>query len=112
MKYGAEDALEAVRIDTTEESKNGITELEVSGNPIAQVFTTTTQHFTDLAWSILKYCGHARKWREVDWRGDPSLEAGDCVTYVGLDESTRTCRMSKQTMTMDGGLRVESSMRY
>jgi hypothetical protein len=112
VKYGADDALEAVKIDATEEAQNGITELKLSGNPIAQAFTTTTAHFANLAWSILKYCGHARKWMDMNWRGDPALEAGDFVTYVGTDAIEKTCRMSKQTLTMDGSLRAQSSMRY
>ena len=112
VKYGTEDALEAVRIDATEEAKNGITELKLTGNPIAQAFTTTTAHFASLAWSILKYCGHARKWLDINWRGDLALEAGDIVTFVGTDGIEKKCRMSKQTLTMDGSLRVQSSMRY
>lgn len=112
VKYGAEDALEAVRTDAAEETRNGITELKVTGNPIARAFTATNAHFANLAWSILKYSGHARKWMELSWRGDPALEAGDVVTFVGTDGTTRKCRVSKQTLTMDGSLKASSSMRY
>lgn len=112
VKYGVDDALEAVRIDEAEETRNGVTELKLTRNPIAQAYTATTAHFADLAWSILKYSGHGRKWMELGWRGDPALEAGDIVTIVGTDGIERKCRMSKQTLTLDGSLRVSSSLRY
>ncbi len=111
VKYGTDDALEAVKIDGLEEAKNGITELSVSGNPIAQAFTTTNAHFANLAWSILKYCGHMRKWLNVNMRGDPALEAGDVVTIRDTDGVSRLCRLSQQSMVLDGGLRVTAGAR-
>lgn len=113
VKYGTGDSLEAMKNDATEETKNGIQEQTISGNPIAAVFTSASaQHFKNLAWSVLKYHGYARKWANMPWRGDPALETGDFVTITLRDSTTKTARMAKQTMSFEGGLRVTSALRY
>jgi hypothetical protein len=113
VKYGTGDSLEALKNDATEESKNGIQEQVISGNPIAATFTSAAaQHFKNLAWSILKYHGYARKWVDMPWRGDPALETGDFVAVTLRDGTTKTARMSKQTISLEGGLRVSSTLRY
>lgn len=113
VKYGTGDSLEAMKNDAMEEGKNGIQEQVISGNPIAKTFSSASdQHFKDLAWSILKYHGYARKWVNMPWRGDPALETGDFVTITLRDGTTKTARMSKQTISLEGGLRVSSMLRY
>lgn len=47
---------------------------------------------------------------EINWRGNPALEAGDAVTVIGLDGTTElTAYIMEQHLTVKGGMSAESS---
>lgn len=47
---------------------------------------------------------------EINWRGNPALEAGDAVTVIGLDGTTElTAYIMEQRLTVKGGMSAESS---
>lgn len=46
---------------------------------------------------------------EINWRGNPALEAGDAVTVIGLDGTTElTAYIMEQHLTVKGGMSADS----
>lgn len=59
-------------------------EYQAPSNPLVQ----TRDHAEAIAQAILVASSRERRQLELEWRGNPALEAGDCVRIVGMPAET------------------------
>lgn len=90
--------------DTHEVTAGGTVQVVVRGNPLIQ----TQAQAQAVAQAILRSLGTGER-REIAWRGNPRVEAGDALALTDKYGNALSIRVDSQTLTLAGGLKQTSS---